>query len=145
MDQIWLKTYFHTGLCPLQKKLANSCSKRQTFFHFLLLRAEPSAYGCSQTRGWIGAAAAGLHHSHSHTRSKLHPRPTPQLAGIARDQTRSGIQPESSWILVRFINHWATNGNSRRQTLDQPPMTIADSFSVLPHFMGCHGPFYSCT
>ena len=33
----------------------------------------------SQARGPIGAAAAGLHHSHSNTRSKPHLRPTPQL------------------------------------------------------------------
>ena len=37
------------------------------------------AYGSSQTRSQIGAAAAGLHHSYSHTRSEPHLRPTPQL------------------------------------------------------------------
>ena len=31
----------------------------------LLFRAEPTAYGSSQDRGPVGAAAAGLHHSHS--------------------------------------------------------------------------------
>ena len=35
-------------------------------FLFLLFRAAPAAYGGSQTRGLIGATAAGLHHSHSH-------------------------------------------------------------------------------
>ena len=34
-------------------------------FLFLLFRATPMAYGGSQTRGRIRAAAAGLHHSHS--------------------------------------------------------------------------------
>ena len=34
-------------------------------FFFLLFRASPVAYGCSQARGRIGAAAAGLQHSHS--------------------------------------------------------------------------------
>ena len=47
----------------------------QIFF----LRATPSAYGSSQARGSIRAAAANLHHSHSNARSKLHIRPTPQL------------------------------------------------------------------
>ena len=36
------------------------------FLSFLLVfRAEPVAYGSSQARGRIGAAAAGLDHSHS--------------------------------------------------------------------------------
>ena len=39
------------------------------FFFFLLFRATPAAYGCSQARGLIRAAAAGLHHSHSNVGS----------------------------------------------------------------------------
>ena len=39
--------------------------------------ASPMAYGSSQGRGQIRAAAAGLHHSN--TGSELHVRPTPQL------------------------------------------------------------------
>ena len=35
------------------------------FFLFLLFRAALVAYGGSQARGWIKAAAASLHHSHS--------------------------------------------------------------------------------
>ena len=49
------------------------------FFCLCPFRATHSAYGGSQARGLIGAVAAGLHHSHSNTRSKLHLRPTPQL------------------------------------------------------------------
>ena len=45
----------------------------------LLLRAAPAAYGGSQARGRIGAAAAGLHHSHSNAASEPRLRPTPQL------------------------------------------------------------------
>ena len=64
-------------------------------FLFLLLRATPLTYGGSQTRGLIGAAAAGLHHNHSHTRSEPRLWPTPQLRTMldpeplskARDQT----------------------------------------------------------
>ena len=37
------------------------------FFFFCLFRAAPTAYGSSQARGGIGAGAAGLCHSHSHT------------------------------------------------------------------------------
>ena len=41
-------------------------------FIFLLFRTTPGAYESSQAKGSIGAAAAGLHHSHSNTRSELH-------------------------------------------------------------------------
>ena len=39
------------------------CIHKLIFLIFLLLRAAPTAYGSSQARGWIGAEAAGLHHS----------------------------------------------------------------------------------
>ena len=51
------------------------------------------AYGSSEARDGIGAAAAGLHHSHSNAGSELHLQPTPQLHQIlnplneARNQT----------------------------------------------------------
>ena len=37
-----------------------------------LFKAEPTAYGSSQARRPIGAAAASLHHSHRNTRSGPH-------------------------------------------------------------------------
>ena len=43
---------------------------RFCFFFLCLFRAVPVTYGGSQPRGQIGAVAAGLHHSHSNTRSK---------------------------------------------------------------------------
>ena len=48
-------------------------------FIFFLCRATPEAYGGSQARGQMGATAAGLHHSHSHTGSKPQLRPMPYL------------------------------------------------------------------
>ena len=42
--------------------------------------ATPVACGSSQARGRIGAAAVGLRHSHSNTRSEPHLQPTLQLA-----------------------------------------------------------------
>ena len=39
---------------------------------FVCFRAAPTAYGGSQARGPIGAAAAGLHHSHRNAGSKPH-------------------------------------------------------------------------
>ena len=41
-------------------------------FLFLLFRAVPVAYGSFQTRGQIGAAAAGLCHKHSNAESEPH-------------------------------------------------------------------------
>ena len=40
-------------------------------FSSIFFRATPEAYGSSQARGRIGAAAAGLHHSNCNTRSKV--------------------------------------------------------------------------
>ena len=40
------------------------------YFIFVFLRAALVAYGSFQTRCWIGAAAASLHHSHSNTGSE---------------------------------------------------------------------------
>ena len=48
-------------------------------FFFRLFGAAPTAYGGSQARGLIRAAAAGHSHSHSSAESDPHLRPTPQL------------------------------------------------------------------
>ena len=50
-----------------------------TFFFFCLFRATLAAYGGSQSKGPIGAAAAILRQSHSNARSELYLQPTPQL------------------------------------------------------------------
>ena len=60
-----------------------------------LFRATPAAYGSSQARGRMGAAAAGQCHSHSNSGSEPHLQPTPQLMAMpirnplseARDRT----------------------------------------------------------
>ena len=44
-------------------------------FCFIFLHFTHMVYGTSQAKGWIGSAAAGQHHSHSNTRSKLHLQP----------------------------------------------------------------------
>ena len=66
------------------------------FFVFCLFRARPAAYGGSQARGLIGAAATGLHHNRSNAESEPHLRPTPHSRPRrilnplieARDRTR---------------------------------------------------------
>ena len=48
----------------------------------LLFGAPPTAYGGSQARGRIRAAATSLPHSHSNAGSQPHLRPTPQLTAM---------------------------------------------------------------
>ena len=73
------------------------------FFFFFFLRAAPSAYGGSQTRGQIGAIATSL--SHSNTGSDRRLQPTPQLLATPDPQTtEQGQRIKPIWILVRFIS-----------------------------------------
>ena len=67
------------------------------FFFFFLFRAIPVAYGTSQARDRIGAAAAGLHLSYGNAGSLTH-------------GARPGIEPASSWILIGFLTCWAIMG-----------------------------------
>ena len=46
---------------------------------FIAISYRPVAYGSSQARSRIGAAAASLHHSHSNAISEPRLQPTPQL------------------------------------------------------------------
>ena len=50
------------------------------FCHF---RATLAAHGGSQARGRIGAAASGLHHSHSNVGSEPRLQPTAQLTAMS--------------------------------------------------------------
>ena len=50
------------------------------FCFVFLFRAAPAAYGSSQAKGRIRAAADGLHHSHSYARSEPHLQNMLQLA-----------------------------------------------------------------
>ena len=75
------------------------------FFTYLLFKAAPTAYGGSQARGPIGAAAAGLHHNHSNAGSEPPLRPTPQLKAKRwilnpQSQVRDGthILTDTSWV-----------------------------------------------
>ena len=66
---------------PDPHHLSHQGSPARLFFFFFsgLFRATPMIYGGSQAMGLIGAAAAGLHHSHSRSGSELRLRHTPQL------------------------------------------------------------------
>ena len=67
-------------------------------FIFIFWGAAPMAYGTSQAKGWTGAVALGLHHSHSNARSEPCLRPTPQLTAMPDPQRteqgqESNLQP----------------------------------------------------
>ena len=73
------------------------------YFFFCLFRAAPMAYGDSQARGTIGAAAAGLHQKHSNavtvTYTTAHGN-----AGSLTHWARPGVKPATSWFLVGFVS-----------------------------------------
>ena len=75
------------------------------FFSFAFFRTVPMAHGSSQARGQIGAVTAGLHHSHSNTRSKtvcdLHR--SSQQCGILNPQSKARDGTLVLMVLVRFI------------------------------------------
>ena len=48
------------------------------FFSSFFMTA-PATHGSPQAMGWIGVAAAGLHHGHSNAKSKPHLQPMLQL------------------------------------------------------------------
>ena len=53
---------------------------------FYLFRAALLVYGSSQTRGSIGAVAAGLYHSHRNMGCQLHLQPTLELTATLDPQ-----------------------------------------------------------
>ena len=75
------------GRCAQQVTCVISLSfqappRKALFILYFFLRATPVAYGSSQARGRIEAAAAILHHSHGNTRFEPHLQPMPQLAAM---------------------------------------------------------------
>ena len=65
------------------------------YLFFVFSMATPVTYGDSQTRGPVGAIAAGLHQSHSIVGSELHLRLIPQL--MATPDPNPGIEPHGSY------------------------------------------------
>ena len=62
-----------TTLANLSEREASRMEQSGHQFVFFFLFFSPVAYGSSQARGQIrAAAAASLHHSHSHAKSKPH-------------------------------------------------------------------------
>ena len=86
---------------------------------FLLFRAALEAYGGSQARSGTGAAAAGLHHSHSSVESGPPLTYTTAHSSNTRSLThcvRPGIEPATSWFAVRFVSaapQWELQKNGK--------------------------------
>ena len=88
------------------------CFGRLSFFLFFLFRAVLVAYGGSQARGPIGAAAAGLHRSHSNAHI-CNLRHSLWQRWISNLLSELGIEPASSWTLCLVLNLLSHSGNSR--------------------------------
>ena len=85
--------YFHLFVYPsenitqsqlpwLYNKSWDKVDEFLLLFFFCLFRAAPAAYGGSQARGRIRAAAARLHHCHSKARSEWYLQPIQQLRAV---------------------------------------------------------------
>ena len=107
------------------------------FFFFGLFRAAPMAHRGPQTRGRIGAVAAGQ--SHSSTRSELCLRPTPQLTATpdpwpAEQGQGLNPQPHGSQSDSFPLRH---DGNSLRTSLKSMrrkwPLSLILSRKTNPH------------
>ena len=113
----WPFVYFlwkinYSGLLPIYTNWV-LCVSFFFFFPFGYFRAALTALGGSQSRGQIRAVAT-------------QPMPQPkqlQIRAVSATYTtphgnagsltrwaRPGIEPAPSWILVGFVNHWATTG-----------------------------------
>ena len=87
---------------PHRRSLQHSGTNHCLFLSVCFFRAAPEAYGGSQARGPTGAGATPQPHqiratsvtyttTHGNTRSLTH-------------RVKSGIEPASSWMLVRFVS-----------------------------------------
>ena len=75
-DRAWVEGVARTAFCQV---LGGGFRREMPLLLLVcLFRAALAAYGASQARGRIRAAAADLHHSHSNARPKPHLQPTPQ-------------------------------------------------------------------
>ena len=91
-----LETYVVMGFKRMREK-KKRMRKSKKFSKTFFLRAASAAYGGSQARGWMRAAASSLCHSHSNAGSEPRLRPTPQLMATTPDpqptEQRQGLNP----------------------------------------------------
>ena len=106
-----------------------------SFFLYLFVfsRATPVAYGGSQARGLMAAAATSLCHSHSNARSELHLQPTPQCnARLLTHWARPVMEPATSWFVVGFVS---TSPQWELQFLDFIGNNFSQHFSPFQYYL----------
>ena len=104
---------FLSGSPALVFSFAHTGMKHQLYQGpFFFVRTAPMAYGSSQTRCWIEAAAASLYHSHSNTGSEPILQPLPQLVGSLTHWVKPGTEPVSSLTLYQVLKPLSHNRNS---------------------------------
>ena len=90
-------------LYKLKKRKKNFYDCWLFFFFFCLFGATPIANGGSQARGQLGIVAAG--HSNAGSKPRLECiHHSSWQHQILSSLSKPGIEPVSSWILVRFIS-----------------------------------------
>jgi len=91
------------------------------FWLFAFPRAAPAAYGGSQARGPIGVVPAKPMpepQQHGSRASSATHTTAHGNAGSLTHGARPGIESATLWLLVGFVNHWATTGTPNRDFLN---------------------------
>ena len=125
--------FHHSQIClPLVFFFCCCC-----FCFFGLLGPQPQHMESSQAWGQIGAVAASLRQSHSDSGTR-DPRCICDLHAHLNAESlthwaRPGIEPESSWIPVRFVTTeslWELQSEKRRWILNR---SYSYSFTLFPN------------
>ena len=107
LQVLWLCLCLCPGTSvPISLCLCGSLPGRRfltSLYSFLLFRAKHVPYECSQARGWLGAVAVTLHHSHSKARSELCLQPTPQLMAMP---DLNPLRETRDWTLILMDTSW---------------------------------------
>ena len=106
-----LEKYLESALVHLFFFFSFLFFSSSSFFFFFLFRAK--VYGSSQARGGIGAAAVGLHHSHSNAGSNPCLWPTPQFTAMLDLNPVSEVRDQTCILMdiSQVCYHWATMGS----------------------------------
>ena len=113
------------------------------FLCFIFFRVTPAAYGGSQARGWMGATAAGLHHSHSSAGSGPCLQPTPQLKcwilnPLSKGRDWTCILMDTSWVCYC----WVTMGTPYNRAFKQKLFLLSLQFAAWRAQFNCARIFF---
>ena len=108
INPLLTRIYYRQQMHESGRQINELHTNRQSLLLFFSFQGHTCSIWKFIARGRIRAAAAGLHHSYSNTRFKLHPRPTPQLRATPDPQPTEQGQGSSlcPYIChVRFLTH----------------------------------------